>query len=358
MRWVVPLGVAVIAGVLASAAGAVDSEDRAAWAAEVARLGVDPDRAVYPFSPSPAMEGWANDVLRDHGTDDPTERLMALQRALFDGAFGFEYDQDLTLTAREAFEARRGNCMSFTSLFVTLARLTGVDAFLMSVQRPPEVDRVDDLVVVNRHVVAAYRSDPGTYRIFDFYLRSATSYIGQRALDDVAVTAMFHTNLGGDAIRAGEMDEAVHHLRIATTLAPDWAPGWINLGVANSRLGDPDAAFEAYRRALEADPHCSSALTNMAAIYQEQGLEMEADNALRAAAHQTTNPFTLIAMADAEMLAGRPGSARKYLKRAKRWYPTEPAVHLALARLASLLGDTDRAARHQQRAEALAASTD
>jgi Flp pilus assembly protein TadD len=350
--------VAVVLGLSAPARVAADPDDREAWVVEVVRLGVDPEQVVYPFNPSPAMEDWAAQVLRRHRSGDPTERLAVLQRALFDADFGFTYDQDLTLTAREAFEARRGNCMSFTSLFVTLARLSGVDAFLMSVQRPPEVDRVGDLVVVNRHVVAAFRSDPGTYRIFDFYIQSESGYMGRRALDDVEVTAMFHTNLGGEAIRAGDMDLAVRHLRIATTLAPEWSPGWINLGVANSRLGDSEAAFEAYRRALEADPHCSSALTNMAAIYQEQGLEAEADNALRAAAHQTTNPFTLISMADAEMLAGRAVSARKYLRRARRWYPEEPEVQFALARLAAHLGDADRAARHQQKGEALAASAE
>lgn len=303
------------------------------------------------------MEAWVKEVLRQHPAANPNGRLMAIQTALFDASFGFRYDASLTLTAEEAFVSRRGNCISFTSLFVTLARLSGVDVFLMSVQRPPEVDRLDDLVVVNRHVVAAYRESPGTYRIFDFYLRSAASYMGQRALDDVVATAMFHTNLGADALRLGDMTEAVRHLDIATTLAPDWAPGWINLGVARSRLGDFDGAFNAYYRALEADPHDASALTNMAAIYQAQGLREQAETALRAAAHQTTNPFTLIAVADAEILAGNYSAARRHLRKARRWYPDEAEVQLALARLAAHAGDQERAARHQRKARELAGSS-
>ncbi len=350
-HWV---GLMLAMAAVVSLGRAADPTDRESWARELERLAVDPDEAVYPFSASPEMAVWAEEVLRDRPAASPTDRLMTLQAALFDPDFDFRYDATLTLTADEAFAARRGNCMSFTALFVTLARLSGIEAFLMSVQRPPEVDRLDDLVVINRHVVATYRAGPGSYRVFDFYLRSTTSYVGQRALNDVTATAMFHSNLGGDAIRDGDMDAAVRHLHIATTLAPDWSPGWINLGVARSRQGDPDGAFSAYRNALEADSRCSSALTNMAAIYQSQGLAQEADNALRAAAHETTNPFTLIAMADAEMAMGRFGAARRCLRRAKRWYPDEPEIQLALARLAVHLGDPARAARHQQKADALA----
>lgn len=354
MARTVVLGLALTLGLAMAPSGAAESEDRDVWARELVRRGVDPDVAVYPFNPSLEMEAWAEEVLQEHPDSTPIWRLTALQTALFDSDFDFRYDASLTLAAEQAFAARRGNCMSFTSLFVTLARMSGVEAFLMSVQRPPEVDRLDDLVVVNRHVVAAYLESPGTYRIFDFYLRSATSYMGQRRLDDVVATAMFHANLGGDAIRAGDLDLAVRHLGIATTLAPDWAPGWINLGVARSRRGDPDGAFEAYRSALEADPRDASALTNIAAIYRDQGLVKEAENALRAAAHQTNNPFTLIAAADAEMLAGKLKTAGKYLRRARRWYPDEPEVRLAMARLATHLGDPARAARYQQKAAELA----
>ncbi len=341
------LGIAAFGAIQAEAS---DRPGAGRWARWIEAAGIDPATAIDPFATSPEMVAWVEDVLRPHKADDDLEQIIAIQHALFDGSFGFSYEADLTLTAEEAFERRRGNCMSFTVMFVSLARTAGIEAFLMTVMRKPDVDREGDLVVVNRHVVAAMMNQLGTVAIFDFYIRDDGPRIQRLVIDDVKATAMYHTNLGGEAIRDGRLDDASEHLRIATVLAPDWAPGWINLGVVQNRMGDKAGAFEAYRKALEADPLDPSALTNMAAIYRDQGMEREADMALRAAAHQTTNPFTLIALADVEMIDGNVRAARKWLKKARRWYPREPEVYRALSRLAAQRGDLDGSARYQDRA--------
>ena len=333
----------------------VDRFGREQWAHELRSRGVDPAEAVYPFGSSPEIDAWMGEALGSRLGVSGLSQLVALQSALFDPAFSFTYDADLTLTAAEAFELRRGNCMSFTVLFVTMARNLGIETFLVAVERSPEVARDEGLVIINRHVVAGYRGGASDLTLFDFYVTTSGPYIQRRVIDDVTATAMYHTNLGGAAIRDGALDEAIRHLGIATALLPDWAPGWINLGVARSRAGDVGGAFEAYSRALEAEPQNSSALTNIAFIYRQQGRNEEAETALRAAAHQTTNPFTLIAMADVEMLRGRPSAAAKFLRKARWWYGDEPEVHDALARLAELRGNADSAARHRRQAEALRA---
>ncbi|HOC44194.1 MAG TPA: tetratricopeptide repeat protein [Thermoanaerobaculales bacterium] len=323
------------------------------WAREVERRGVDSSAAVYPFTTTPEMERWVLEALQGRLSDGAGSQLKSIQQALFSPDFAFSYDADLTLTAAEAFATRRGNCLSFTAMFVAMARSVGIRAFLMSVQRQPEVDRDGSLVVVNRHVVAGHRLSSSEVGIFDFYVTSAGPYIQQRLIDDVTATAMYHTNLGGDAIRRGDLDAAVRHLGIATALAPEWAPGWVNLGVARYRLGDTEGAFADYQRALEAEPDNASALANMAFIYREQGRLVEAELALRAAAHQTTNPFTLIAMADAEMMRQQWGAAARYLRKARWWYRDEPEVYKARARLARKTGDPAAAERNQRRAAEL-----
>ena len=343
------------AGLLAGCAHTASGErlDRAAWEREVAHRGVDLAAAVFPFGTTPEMERWVEEALRSRVGDDSLRKLTVLQQELFSPDFGFSYDTDLTLTAAETFGSRRGNCLSFTSMFVAMARSAGIPTFLMSVRREPEVDRVGDLVVVNRHVVAGYRGASSKVHVFDFYVTTTGPYIQQRTIDDVTATAMFHTNLGGDAIRRGELEEAVRHLGIATALAPSWAPGWVNLGVARYRQGDVEGAFADYRRALKAEPDNPSALANMAFIYREQGRPVEAEVALRAAAHQTTNPFTLIAMADAEMEREQWGSAARYLRKARWWYRDEPEVYRAQARLAVRRGDQAAAERYRRRAAEL-----
>ncbi len=91
-------------------------------------------------------------------------------------------------------------------------------------------------------------------------------------------------------------------------------------------------------------------------MYQAQGRFEEARTAMLAAAEGTRNPFTLIAMADAEMVRGNVDDARQYLRRARWWYGKEPEVHDALARLATLEGEYGKAGKHSQRAAELRSS--
>jgi Flp pilus assembly protein TadD len=335
-------------------AGRADHFGKAEWKRELIRLEVEPAVAVYPFDISEEMVRWARETIGPKDGVGDAAWLERLQTALFDPSFDFTYTADLTLTAPQAFAHRRGNCMSFTALFVALARSAGIGAFLLSVEREPTIDRDDGLVVLNRHVVAAYRKSSGGVTTFDFFVQRSEPYLHRRVVDDVEATAMYHANLGGSAIRAGRESDAIQHLEIATVLSPEWAPGWINMGVARNRLGDSDAALDAYVRALEADPNESSALKNMAAIYFDRGLVREAEMALRAAAQHTANPFTLIAAADVEMVRGRYDAARGYLRTARKRYGSEPEVHLALARLADREGRPARAEKHRKRAEKLA----
>jgi len=323
------------------------------WERAVRERGLDPDEVVFPFRATEEMAAWARDVTRPVGSAAPEVKLVTLQNAFFDrGEFSFSYDDQRTLTAEEAFVERRGNCMSFTSMFIALSRSLGLPTFLLEVERLPGVEREENLVVVNRHVVAGYRTPTKIY-YYDFFVTTSNSFVSHEIIDDVGASAIYHTNHGGLAIRADDLDEALHQFRIAVELAPEWVPAWVDLGVALSRKGEIDAALNAFQRALEIEPDNSSALINMAKIFRDLGRDDEAQTALRAAAEGTRNPFTLIAMADVEMVRGNLDEARKYVKRARWWYPKEPAVYDALCRIARLEGDEEKAAKYSEKASEL-----
>ncbi|UCF66112.1 MAG: tetratricopeptide repeat protein [Acidobacteriota bacterium] len=350
VRWLVALAA------LASVPGAIEARmgdgvfDRRGWEAALAAHGIGADQAVYPFESTEEMRAWAERALRGTRSLTPGRRLEILQAALFSSEFGFDYDVNETRTAPQAFAVKNGNCMSFTALFVALARSVGIPAFLLSIQRAPEVDRDAGLVVLNRHVVAGFWEGRDV-RTFDFNFVSAAPVKRGAVIDDVLATAMYHSNLGSAAIRARQIDSALRHLELATTLAPGWAPAWINLGVARYRSGDPNAALTAYRHALESDPTSSSAKANMAYVFQQLGMKQEAETALRAAAEKTHNPYTLISMADVEMVNGNYRHARLYLRRARWLYGKYPEVYDALARLAQRRGKPTKAEKYARRAQ-------
>jgi len=323
------------------------------WQRAIAELPVNPDEVVYPFLVTPEMVEWARTKLGPFMTNSPDVRLQALQSAFFEpGEFEFEYEQTGTLTAEEAFAARSGNCMSFTSLFVALSRSVGVPTFLVLVKRQPDVEMDEGLVVVNRHVVAGYRG-PSRLYTYDFYVASSKKVVGHTVIDDLAASAIYHTNIGGLAIRQGDLQGAIRNLEIASVLAPDWAPAWVNMGVARMRLGEMEKAFDALQKALEVEPGNSSALINLSRLYRDQGRTEEAEHAMKAAAEGTRNPFTLIAMADVEILRGDLEKAKRYLRRARWWYAKEPYVFDALARLAEVEGDSEKAERYRKKADEL-----
>ena len=322
------------------------------WEQRVIERHLDPHMVVYPFEATPEMMDWAKEKLQLYAQKDVLMQLAVLQNALLNTSYAFSYEKAKTLTAAEAFAAREGNCISFTSLFVAISRGLGIQTFLVAVRRAPSVERVDGVTVVNQHVVAAYQS-PRKIHIYDFYATSTEPYFYKRVIDDITASAIFHTNLGADGIRRDDLDEARRQLEIATTLVPNWAPAWANLGVARFRMGDVDGALEAYRTSLLADPVNPTAFTNMAIAYRSLGREEEAQAALRAAAEDTSSPFTLIALADAEMVQGDLESAQRHLRRARRWDSREPEVYDALARLALHEGDATKAGKHARRAAEL-----
>jgi tetratricopeptide (TPR) repeat protein len=320
------------------------------WKRAIAELPLNPQEVVYPFHASSEMVTWAAEKLSPYPSVSPELKLKALQLAFFHpGEFEFAYEQTRTLTAEEAFSARHGNCMSFTSLFVSLARAMDLPAFLMTVRRQPEVERDGGLVVVNRHVVAGFRS-PNKIYTYDFYITSTQPYLSRFVIDDLMASAIYHTNIGGLFIREDNLDGALRNLEIATILAPDWAPAWVNLGVVQLRLGELEAAVDSLQQALVVEPGNSSALVTLSKIYAEEGRDEEAETAMRAAAEGTRNPFTLIAMADVEMMRGNYDEARKYLRRARWWYSKEPEVFDALARLARFQEDQEKLKKYRTRA--------
>lgn len=323
----------------------------ARWRKGVLAHGVDPKLVVYPFEATPQMLEWAKQV--DPPASGDLVRLARLQRALFDtGEFQFIYDGNITATAADAFETRRGNCLSFTSLFIALSRGLGMKTSLVTVQRKVEVTHEEDLVVVSRHVVAGY-SLAGELYLYDFYVASDEPYIRRRVVDDVTASALYHTNIGSLALKRGDYLGALSNLDLAARLAPGIGAVWVNLGVARRRLGDLTGAARAYERALKNDPGDPSALTNLAYLYRLQGHEAEAKAALQAASKGPSSPFTLIALAGVEEVQGHLKEARHHLLRAKRGYRHVPEVWDALARFASRRGELKRAARYRKKAEKL-----
>jgi Tfp pilus assembly protein PilF len=64
---------------------------------------------------------------------------------------------------------------------------------------------------------------------------------------------------------------ATEHLALALIANPDWADGWLNLGVARLRLHQPQAAISALQQGLNLDPHRPRARCTLAEAWLQAG---------------------------------------------------------------------------------------
>ena len=334
---------AILAAALAAALGGCSALDPvpgfpvapARWNAAVRRRGVDPADAPNPMEPTTAMTAAAKGL---GGAGAEEEKLDRLRAALLDGsAFTFEYAKSATFSAAEAFDQKRGNCVSFTNLFIALGRSLGIRLHAALLAARGESERQGDLIVSYNHMVAVHPL-PGnqTGRVYDFY-RSGEDLGGRLVLlDDLAVAAIRASNLGIAALGRGEHAQAVRELETAVKLAPELGSLHANYGLARWRSGDVPGAFEAFRRGLEADPTSPPLHQNLAALYLEQGRAAEARAALAALDVSRASPYALIVRGDLDLTGGDPAKAISSYRKAASADPklADPWIAIARAELA------------------------
>ena len=274
---------------------------------------------------------------------DP-ERTWRLAYAMLDPwMFPFEYDPRVTLTAREAFRTRRGNCLTFSNLFIAMAREAGLEAWYREVEIPPEWNSVDDTLLVSMHVNAAVSDDGDTY-VIDVSRREEKPGDRVRRLSDSEAEAQFYNNLGADALVANDLGLAHAYFRKAVATDPRQAYVWSNLGVVLRRNGQTADAMRAYETALQLEPDSTFALNNLYTIYDEDGMtEQAAKLQARVERNRRHNPYYLhhLAVLSAEQRDWQDAIA--YSRRAIRLKKDEYRFHYTLAQIQFQAGDVAEA---------------
>jgi Flp pilus assembly protein TadD len=319
------------AGLAASSAQDVATREDATDVPDANLLGLEPEMAkflVKQIGPKQARSA----------------RLNGLIDAIFgkDG-LGIKYGNTRTKTAAETFRERSGNCLSFTFLFVAMARHLGLDAYFMEVSEVLSWDQRGEVVVSNQHMFAEVEIDNGTVAV-DFLPGVEKRYFSVHRIGDQRALAHYYNNLGAERLTAGDPAGAVALFHKALESDPTLGPALVNLGYAERRLEDFAGAEASYLRALEVQPGDPSASANLASLYLAQGRDDEAQPYLhRVTSHQLRNPFHHYQLAMQRAAAGDVAAAIRHLKDAVRRDPGAPMFHAALADLYLEAGDRENA---------------
>ena len=284
-------------------------------------------------------------------------KLRQLLYAIMDeGSFGLEYDNQ-TRTAAETFHLQRGNCLSFTNMFVAMARQVGIDARFQEVDIPPDWTVQGGAFVLNRHVnVLVDLGYPGKgKRVVDFNIDDFRTSYDRREVHDRRAVAHYYNNMGVDRMLAGETVEALLYFRKAIENDHRFSPPWGNLGTLYRRNGHLAYAEVAYLQALNANPGDFVAMSNLAALYGQQGdAERAAVYRRRVDNHRMRNPYYRYRLAREAFHAKDYETSIEHLKYSLRKKKNEDAFYFLMGMNYLEKGNQSTARQWLEKAEQMA----
>ena len=315
-------------------------------------------------SPTPAMEAQVMALPPElqaqlrvsvlAGRLSPRERLNRLLHLMLDPqALGLVYDEDATFTVAQTVASRRANCLSFTLLFLALAREAGLDAYPREIRETLSWHQDGGILYRNDHIDAGVRIGGREYTV-DTAWNSLIAVDSPVRVSTRRLLAHYYNNLAIQGMTSGSMPAALQDMATALDFDPGYAPHWSNAGILYLRNGDAAAAERAYAKALSLDPQDSGALLNMALLLQARGDRAgEAQFRERLARVQLNDPLHHYSLARELEGAGDYRQAIAEYQRAIQLHPGEHRFHAALANAYRLSGDLRLALRSLARARSL-----
>jgi tetratricopeptide (TPR) repeat protein len=311
---------------------------------------VSPDEA---FALDDSMRAFIEPL---RGSNDQVVRLHRLLGAMKSaGLFAMEYATTSTGTAKVAFHERQANCLSFTIMFVALARAAGLKVRFQVVDVPPVWNNDMGLMVIGNHVNASVATSSAQKLIIDFNTTDARQQYPMREVSDRYVTALFYSNLGAEALLRQEHVASFAFLRESARTYDGVAAPWVNLGVLYARQGRYDYAEAAYLRALQADSRERSALANLVSVYSAIGrTDLAEEYRERIRRYRDLNPYYHFALAQRAYFENRFDDALGELRSAIRLKRDEDDFFVLQGRIFDDIGQSDRAVASFMRARELA----
>lgn len=243
-------------------------------------------------------------VSRDRGQGEILKAILAA--IISPHRLGLMYDGTASFTASETFKNRRANCLSFTTMMISMLRYAGLQAEFNDVDIPPIWDlQNNNMLVMYRHVNAIVTFPDGGREVVDFNMEDFNSHYPQHPIREEVAVAQYYNNRGVEFLLQNKIPDSFRYLRKALALAPEVPFIWINLGALYRNQGKLDAAEIAYRKALEIDPDNLVAISNAGRVYKDLGLtELSEKFARRAKYFRQKNPYYLYQLAKDAFLAG------------------------------------------------------
>lgn len=313
-------------------------------------FGAADDADVLAMSPSLVL--FVQDLNKRRDTRRRLEDVANLFRK--NGDLGMSYGVDATLTATQAFEQRRGNCLTFTHLFIAIAREMGLRVRYQEVLGVERWDTVGDYLVLNRHIAAFGNFPESGSFVVDFgEILPRDRRFGRLITDDRARAQHFN-NLGAEALTGGDIDAGIALFNRSILIDPEVHYVWTNLGTAYLQLGRYREAEWAYAEARRLRPYDVSAINQTASLYGHMGRADLAEAYRKLSERERRrNPYYLFREGVLAMESGDLNAALDNLRRAAKRQPDELHFFLQLGKVHAMRAEPKAAKRAFVHAEGL-----
>ena len=296
------------------------------------------------------LDRWVDKNQRDYS------RLRNLLYAVMgDGTFELIYDET-TRTAQETFSDQRGNCLSFTNMFVAMSRYLGLNANFQEVMVPPSWSTEGQTFILSQHVnVHVNMSSSREEKVVDFNMYDFRTSYEMEIVSDSRGRAHYFNNIGVEHMLEGDILLALSNFRESLNSDMSFSSVWANLGSLYNREGFPQYAEAAYLKALDADKNNLVAMSNLAGLYENQGKsELALQYQHKIESHRMQNPYYRYHLARTAFEDGDYTTAIDHLKYAVRKNKYDDSFYLLMSLSYLKIGEKEVARRWMKKAEEVA----
>jgi len=281
-----------------------------------------------------------------------SEKLVKLVKLIFNKNFlNLSYDNNRTKTAAETFETRSGNCISFTNMFVVMARHLGLTARFQEVRNLPTWDRNGKVVVLNRHINVLVQLRERLITV-DFNPYEDHKQVWTEVVKDERAYAQFYNNYGAEAFAKGNNDLAKANFDFSIQIEPEMSFSRTNLGVVYSNEGAFDLAEKIYLEALALDHSDMTAVNNLAALYRKMGNTQKAEQyQKRVNSFRKKNPYFHYQLGIEAYQNEKYEEAIVHFKRAIRRKEVDHQFYFSIAKAYAFLGRMEKASENLKKAQ-------
>jgi len=311
----------------------------------------DRERFLLPFAISPEVRDTARRAVK--GLADDYSKVVELVDLIMDRArLHVIYDRGASLSADEVFQGGVANCLSFTNLFIAMAREVGLEAVFVDVIEVEEIDATGEIIVHSGHICGGVFQN-NTFMLIDFAPDPMRRYVRYTIIDDIEAIAHFYNNLGYQAGVAGDNGMDIEYYRMATRIKPDFSKAYNNLGVALTQRGQFDDAEAAYHQAISLSPNFGEAYGNLANLYfYRQNYRMAMEHYRKAVKYSTTDYYFHSRLGSVYLAMEKYDGAIQEFRKALRRKPGYPPALNGLGLAFFHKGDYSRAVDYLKKAVA------